>query len=138
MSNINKRNCGYCYYCNFCNKLKMTEYNIFCASETYNDDNSFQQPRYRAFNKKVGKERYNQISKLIKNDIFKDFTLDTRRDWTEEWRRVTPEQWKRLSEIPEYDADVVEMVVGFKPQADDATEEAMKLLKEKGYKIIRS
>jgi len=116
----------------------MTEYNIFCASKKLNDDNSFQQQRYRAFNKEVGQKRYIELLDLIKDDILKDFTLDASNNWTEEWKKVTPEQWKRLSEIPEYDGDVVEMVVGFKPQVDDATEEAMKLLKEKGYKIIKS
>ena len=44
----------------------MTEYNLFCYSENYNDDDSFQQKRYRAFNKLVGKDRYRNLTNLVK------------------------------------------------------------------------
>jgi len=42
----------------------MTEYNYFCWSKKYNDDNSFQQKRYRIFNKEVTKEEYNKVNKM--------------------------------------------------------------------------
>ena len=117
----------------------MTESNIFCASKEYDDENSFQQKRFRAFNKEVGKERYEAIYQLIKYDILKDVTLNLDKNlWKDEWEKVTNEQWKRLSEIPEYDGDVVEMVVGFKPDiTDDKTAEAIEVLKKAGYKIIK-
>jgi len=75
----------------------MTEDNIFCYSESYNDDNSFQQKRNRAFNKEVGEKRYYEIEELIEDimpeqgDLFlKDY-----------WKSVTQEQWKQLFDIPE-------------------------------------
>ena len=74
----------------------MTEYNIFCYSKSYNDENSFQQERYRAFNEVVGKDRYNEISSKVckilgsKNILLSDF-----------WRQVTQEQWRKLLAIPE-------------------------------------
>ena len=40
----------------------MTEYNLFCYAEEFNDENSFQQKRYRAFNKEITKEEYDKIS----------------------------------------------------------------------------
>jgi hypothetical protein len=108
----------------------MTEYNIFCASKKFNDKNSFQQERYRAFNKVVGEERYEEIFDLIKYDILKDLKLELNKNsWKDEWKKVTQEQWQRLSEIPEFDINVVEMVVGFKPKIE-------KSLKGKSVKVV--
>lgn len=79
----------------------MTEYNIFCYSENYNDENSFQQKRYRAFNQEVGKERYNEINWIV-NDILDGLKLELNKNsWSEEWKKVTNGQWKQLLEIPE-------------------------------------
>jgi hypothetical protein len=75
----------------------MTEYNTFCYSEKFNDDNSFQQERYRAFNTLVGEKRYNEIKKLVDSILPKQGTL-----WlTDYWKTVTPEMWKQLLDIPE-------------------------------------
>ena len=74
----------------------MTEYNIFCYSEQYNDENSFQQKRHRAFNKEVGEARYNEIKKEVLKILGEQrIKLD------EFWKQVTQEQWKQLLEIPE-------------------------------------
>ena len=83
----------------------MTEYNIFCWAKKYNDKDSFQQKRYRVFNKKVGKDRYYEIKKQI-DEIFKDLKID-------EWKKVENKQWKQLSEIPEFDKKIVENIIGF-------------------------
>ena len=91
--------CNYCYYCNSCDScknLRMTEYNLFCYSKNYNDDQSFQQKRYKAFNKEVGRERYNEILKQV-NDILGSSKLKL----TDFWEQVTQEQWKKLLSIPE-------------------------------------
>lgn len=93
-----ENNCS-CYYCNscyYCKNLRMTEYNLFCYSKEYNDDNSFQQKRYRAFNKEVGRERYYQILSLVKSILLnKDLKLN------EYWKQVTQDQWRQLLDIPE-------------------------------------
>ena len=50
-----------------------------------------------------------EIKKLITNDILKDLELELNKNsWENEWKKVTKEQWKRLSEIPEFDKEVVE------------------------------
>jgi hypothetical protein len=113
----------------------MTEYNIFCYAEDYNDENSFQQDRYRAFNKVVGRKRYYEIMKLI-NEILKDLKLELEESkwedewkkvtdkqdlklelntnsWSEEWKKVTNEQWRKILEIPEADKKVIENIIGF-------------------------
>src|SRR6056297_2423523 len=85
----------YCYYCNSCDysiNLKMTERNIFCYGENSNED-GFQQPRYRAFNKEVGKDRYYEIKKLIKDDILKGLKLELKKNtWKVEWKKVSKEK----------------------------------------------
>jgi hypothetical protein len=73
----------------------MTEYNIFCYSEKYDDNNSFQQKRYRAFNKDVGERRYNEIKILINKILSKDIKLE------DLWNTVTTKQWQELLSIPE-------------------------------------
>jgi hypothetical protein len=67
--------CNYCYSCYYCRNLRMTEYNLFCYAENYNDENSFQQKRYRAFNKKVGEKRYCEIRDEVKS-ILKGLKLE--------------------------------------------------------------
>ena len=46
----------------------MTEYNYFCSAENYNDENSFQQKRYRVFNTQITKEEYQKIT-IIYNKL---------------------------------------------------------------------
>jgi len=74
----------------------MTEQNIFCFSEQYDNDNSFQQKRYRAFNKEVGKSRYFEIRDILMNilDVPKMILQNF-------WEQVTQDQWRQLLEIPE-------------------------------------
>ena len=74
----------------------MTEYNLFCYSKNYNDDNSFQQKRYRAFNKEVGRVRYGEIEEIVVNILG-----SSKVKLSDFWRQVTQEQWKQLLEIPE-------------------------------------
>lgn len=75
----------------------MTEYNLFCYSEKYNDDNSFQQKRYRVFNKQLTKERYEEVLRLVKTILPNNGKLKL----NDFWKSVTQEQWKKLLAIPE-------------------------------------
>ena len=74
----------------------MTEFNLFCYSEEYNDENSFQQKRYRAFNKEVGKKRYEEILEEVKSIL--GHNADNLGDF---WKNTTQEQWNQLLAIPE-------------------------------------
>jgi len=45
----------------------------------------------------------------------------------DEWKKnVTTEQWKELSQIPEFDREVVESIVGFTLPLEDETKEDVK------------
>ena len=76
----------------------MTEYNLFCYSEQYNDANSFQQERYRAFNQVVGKVRYYELLELVKTILGDTLKGKTYYDG---WKAVTSDQWQALLAIPE-------------------------------------
>ena len=91
----------------------MTESNLFCYSGEYNDENSFQQKRYRAFNKEVGEKRYNEILKEVR-EILKDIKFEIKdSNWSEEWKKVSQEQWERILAIPEADKNIIEKIIGF-------------------------
>ena len=102
--------CTFCYSCYYCKNLRSTEHNIFCSAENYNCDNSSKQEPYRAFNKLVGKERYEEIVTEVEAIIPNPNKLQL----PELWHRVTKEQWVKLSNIPEFDLNVVEFITGIK------------------------
>lgn len=117
----------------------MTEYNIFCYSEKFNDENSFQQKRYRAFNKEVGKDRYYEIKSLV-NEILKDFKSDLKNNyWKTEWLKVTKDQWKKLLSIPEakdFKAGFEFIAGGIEINIDEAEEMTLEAVcKELGREI---
>jgi len=74
----------------------MSEYQIFCYSKVFNDENSFQQKRYRAFNKEVGKGRYNEIKSEVEKILGMPF-----KQLLDFWKDVTFEQWSKLLAILE-------------------------------------
>ena len=74
----------------------MTEYNTFCYSKSFDNENSFQQKRYRVFNTEVGETRYYKIKGKI-DDILKDFNPNLKdNSWSDEWKKITAEQWNKL------------------------------------------
>ena len=92
----------------------MSEYNLFCFAKEFNDNDSFQQKRYRVFNKEVDKKRYFEILNTVK-EIFKNLKLELNKNsWIKEWQKVKTENWLELSKIPEFDQKVVEDIIGFK------------------------
>jgi hypothetical protein len=90
--------CHSCDSCRWCKNLKMTEFNLFCYSKKQNDDDSFQQDRYRAFNIMVGQGRYYEILATVR-DILGD-TLKGKA-YHAGWKDVTSDQWQKLLAIPE-------------------------------------
>ena len=112
----------------------MSEYMVFCSGDgKYERQGIGYQKNYHAFNKDVGESRYKEILKIVK-DILKDFKLDARVYWPNEWKKVTTEQWKKLSEIPEFDKEVVEKIIGF--ELDLNTEDEVDVVVEGNVKRI--
>jgi len=84
----------------------MTEYNIFCYSKKHNDQDSFQQERYRAFNVVVGEKRFFEIVNAVNGTLGKNKNL----------RDITQDQFSKLLLIPEAKdfKDGFEFIAGLK------------------------
>jgi len=83
----------------------MTEYNYFCWSEKYNDENSFQQKRYRVFNVEISKEEYEKISKLNKKlelDVNESYTTRFQTAFKKMWARLTQKEKQEYFDIPHF------------------------------------
>jgi len=71
----------------------MTEYNYFCWSEKFNNENSFQQKRYRVFNVEVWKEEYNKINK-----IYRKLEFDKNESYSTRFQTAFKKMWDKLTE----------------------------------------
>ena len=69
----------------------MTEYNYFCSAEKYNDENSFQQKRYRVFNTQITKEEYENINK-----IYNKLEFDSNEGYTTRFQTAFKKMWDNL------------------------------------------
>jgi len=124
--------CNSCNYCNYSKNLKMSEHQLFCWSENYNDSLSKQQKDYRVFNKQVTKERYETVLKEIQSIIPNPNKLKL----TEFWQSITNEQIQTLSKIPEFDEVGFEYITDRKvPKEPTEVEKAIALLIREG-KIV--
>lgn len=86
----------------------MTEHNYFCYSKEYNSDTSFQQPRYRIFNKQLTKEEYNKIEKLyLKLEFDKNETPLTRYKtaFKKAWDKLSEEDKNKITSLPWFNAE---------------------------------
>jgi hypothetical protein len=99
----------------------MSERQIFCWSEKYDDSFSKHQKDFRIFNKSVEKDfrifnksvdedtyysRNSEIREIIQNN--NDLKLE------DFWKSLTDEQISKLSKIPEFDAKGFEYITGRK------------------------
>ena len=87
----------------------MTEYNLFCFAEDFNDENSFQQKRYRVFNKEITQEEYNKISVLeIKLEFDKSEVSSTRYQtaFKKAWSELPQEEKNKFLSLPNFDKDI--------------------------------
>ena len=98
----------------------MSEKMIFCLGEgKYEKKGIGYQKNYHAFNKPVSEERYQEIFKHCK-EVLKDLKLELNKNsWSDEWKKVTTEQWNKLAELPEWDKEVVEGIIGFELDSKD-------------------
>lgn len=106
----------------------MTEYNYFCWSKEYNDSDSFQQKRYRIFNKEVTKEEYFKIHKIYhKLDLDPNESYATRYQtaFKKMWEKLNQEQKQEYLDIPHFDWEGFTYITGIKEE--DTTIEELTL-----------
>jgi hypothetical protein len=87
----------------------MTEYNIFCYSEKFNDKNSFQQNRYRVFNTQITKEEYDKISiPKIKLEFDKNESYETRYQtaFKKAWNLLNQEEKNKFLNLQHFNSEI--------------------------------
>jgi hypothetical protein len=95
----------------------MTEYNYFCWAKEYDDEDSFQQKRYRVFNVEVGKDEYDRISKIYhklefdKNDSYE---VGFQNAFKKKWDNLSKEQKQEYLDIPHFNKEGFEFITGVK------------------------
>ena len=91
---------------------------------------------YYAFNKQVTEDRFYEIKNLW-NNLKGDFKLELENNkWTDEWKKLPNSVWQELAKLPEWDINVVEKIIGFKPNIETYREMTVAEISEKlGYEV---
>ena len=87
----------------------MTEHNLFCRAKEYNDENSFQQKRYRIFNKEISKEEYNKIViPRIKLEFDRSLSYDVRyqRAWNIVRNKLSNTEKEQFTSLLHFDKNI--------------------------------
>ena len=114
--------CNTCYSCNtcdYCKNLKLTEYNYFCWSKEYGDENSSQQKRYRIFNVEVTKEEYEKVNKISHKLTFDtNESCETRYHtaFKKMWNTLTKEQKQEYYDIPHFSWEGFTFITGIEKE----------------------
>ena len=91
---------------------------------------------YYAFNKQVTEDRFYEIKNLWNNlkGYFKPELENN--EWTDEWKKLPNSVWQELAKLPEWDINVVEKIIGFKPNIEISKEMTVAEISEKlGYEV---
>lgn len=111
---------------------------IFCLGEgQYEREGNGYHKLFRAWNKDVTKERYDEILKELRV-ILSDFKLDAREDWTKEWARVRESQWKKIAAIPEFDLELTKKITGLSsiPCENSEAKQKAQALEDEAEKLL--
>ena len=103
----------------------MTEYNYFCWSKEYNDDNSSQQKRYRVFNVEVGEEEYNRIKKIyhkLEFDKNESYEIRFQTAFKKMWNKLTKEEQQEYLDIPHFNWEGFTFITGITPDMVNSEE----------------
>lgn len=125
------------------------------------------QKHLQIFNTQVSEEEYNKVKSALDVKNFKlptatwvkseDMTAEEKKNhsshkelggylkvlsyknaWKEMWTGLSKADRQFFLDLPHFNAEIFEKITGINVEKnDDATEEAIALLKEKGYKIVK-
>jgi uncharacterized protein YueI len=104
----------------------MTEYNIFCWAKEYDDENSFQQKRYRIFNTEISKEEYQKIFvPKIKLEFDKDLSYDVRckKARKDVWNKLSIKEKEAYTNLPHFNPEIFEEITGIKIEKIEVKQE---------------
>ena len=97
----------------------MTEYNYFCWSKQYGDENSFQQKRYRIFNVEVTEEEYEKVNKIshkLTFDINESYETRYHTAFKKMWDNLTKYQKQAHFDIPHFDWEGFTFITGIEKE----------------------
>lgn len=120
-TNIKCNSCNFCNFCNFCKNLKMTEYNYFCWSDEYGEENSFQQKRYRVFNVEVTEDEYDAIAKLspkLEFDVNESYATRFQTAFEKYWNTLDEKGKQEYYDIPHFDWKGFTFITGVEKSED--------------------
>jgi len=106
----------------------MTEYNYFCWSKEYNDQDSFQQKRYRVFNVEVGKEEYKKIKKIhhkLEFDENEHYETRFQTAFKKMWDKLSQEKKQEYFDIPHFNWEGFTFITGIEKENEDVDESAL-------------
>jgi len=116
----------------------MTKYNYFCWSGKFNNDNSFQQKRYRIFNKEVSKEEYEKVKKIYhKLEFNKDEDYETRFQtaFKKMWEKLEDKEKQEYFDIPHFSWEGFTFITGIEKEAKEQELTLKQVCKELGRNI---
>ena len=112
----------------------MTEYNMFCSAKEYNDDDSFQQKRYRIFNKQLTEKEYNAIIKpSIKLEFDKHLEYSVRYQSARKNAReeLGDKEKQVFLDLPYFNSEIFKDITGIDVNEDSIQEMTLKEVCEK-------
>jgi len=114
--------CRYCSFCYYSKDLRMSERMGFCVGEgKWESKGIGYQKNNHWFNKPMTPKRWDEIKKIVDN-ILEGLELELNKNsCSEEWKKVTKAQWLKISELPEFDKEVVEKRIGFELNLEDTS-----------------
>ena len=121
---------------------------IFCVGEgKWERKGKGYQKNHQIFNQDVTEDEYQEVKDAIDS---KDFKLplikqiegylksQTYKDaWDEMWRDMSQENKNFITSMIHFDKDIFKEITGIDTTVDDATADAIALLRKAGYKIVK-
>ena len=120
----------------------MTEYNLFCYAEKYNDEDSFQQPRRRVFNKQITQEEYKKIeipTCKLEFDSNENYKTRYKTAFKKMRTTLTPEQKQEYFDIPHFNREIFTKITGVEQESEieEMTVEQVCKALGKNIKIVK-
>jgi len=100
----------------------MTEYNYFCEAKEYNDEDSFQQKRFRIFNVEVTEEEYKSIDKIrpkLEFDKNESKTTRFQTAFKKHWNTLNSNDKQKYYDIPHFNHVMFTSITGVKKNNDN-------------------
>jgi hypothetical protein len=111
---------------------------MFCVAKEYNDDNSFQQKRYRIFNKQLTEKEYRAIIiPEIKLEFDKDLSYSERyqSSWKMARSKLSNKEKQQFLDLPHFNKEIFKDITGIDVDIEVQEMTVEQICKELGRNI---